>query len=399
MDTTTALLIEAERYIELEDADRAAVCFKTALDLDESHSPLPSVGLARIALMVGRVEDAQRLLDHVLQQHPKCAEALTYRGVVADAREDAEGALKYLERAVAQRGDFVPALANLGRVQGQLGRWQDALRSFKRASELAPGKADLVPLLALAAARTGDHGEAIRALVPHLEQNPNHIDGIVTLADVLVDAKMITQAADLLANAVSRFPAVAVLHARQSSLALRSGNLALAREAAERQVSLTPGDEDALLYAATLDMMELDLNKAEARVQQVLAINQANWRAHYQLGLIYDALKIRHAAKVAYGVAMRCGPKAWQPRNNLATLLLEERTPAAAREALSLLNEALTLGPVEELLDVHYNLALAFWQLGELKNSEQAAREVARSPRNCSVVTNAKRFLQNFATV
>ncbi len=394
---TTALLLEAERYLEDEDVDRAAECFHQANELEKGRAPLPAVGLARVALILGRLDDAQRILEHVLRRHPTSAEALTYRGVVADARQTPKVALQYLERAVAVDATYAPAHANLGRVRGQLGQWPEALRAFRAAQALAPEHPPLVPLLALAAVRTGALKEAIEVLTTHLEQTPNHLDAIVALVDALVEANLVEHATELLANAVERMPQVAVLHARQSTLALRRGNLPLARSAAARHVALTPTDEDALLYAATLELMARNLEQAENHVQRVLELDQGNWRAHYQLGLIYDALRLKGPARVAYRMAMKHGPRAWQPRNNLAVLLLEEHRGAAAREALTLLEEALALGADRDAPDARYNLALAHWQLGETRASENAARQAARATVDSPVVASAKRFLGNFS--
>jgi tetratricopeptide (TPR) repeat protein len=397
MTTIAPLLIEAERSLEQDFIDRAAALYQRALELDQERSPLPTIGLGRVALLLGKLDEAQALLDHALSLHPHSVEALTYRGVVADARRNFNAAVRYFERALSLDSRYSPAHSNMGRVLAQLGRWPQALKSFRTALALSPMQHALMPLLATAAVRAGEIGEAIQVLTRMLQHRPDHIDGIVTLADVLMEAKLGEFAAELLANAVDRLPQVPVLYARQSAVALRRGDLKLARLAAERHLALTPNDEEALLYAATLDLMKRDVERAERRVQHALSLNPGSWRAHYQLGLIYDALRMRDPAKAAYRNAIAHGPKAWEPRNNLATMLLEERTPASSREARLLLEQALALGPTADTLDARYNLALAHWQLGEKGASERAAREVAAVPVERPVVSNARRFLKNFA--
>jgi Flp pilus assembly protein TadD len=105
-------------------------------------------------------------------------------------------------------------------------------------------------------------------------------------------------------------------------------------------------------------------------------------------------MRLFSAARVAYRMAISNGPKAWQPRNNLAVLMLEEK--GGAKEAKALLLEALALGSLSETLEARYNLALACWKLGEMGAAEHAAREVAASPLELPVVANAKRFLTHF---
>jgi tetratricopeptide (TPR) repeat protein len=286
---------------------------------------------------------------------------------------------------------------NLGRVCAQLGRWHEALTALRAAREMAPEQRELVTLLAVAAVRCGELPEAMGLLSKRLQTAPNDVDALVTLADVLVEANKLELALELLANALERLPSSPILHARQSAIALRNGNLQLARSAAARQLALTPEDLEAQLYAATLDLMKLDFASAEGRVLKVLELNPRYWRAHYQLGMIYEAMRLTGAAKVAYRMALSNGPKAWQPRNNLAVLLLGEK--GGAREAKVLLQEALALGRPDETLEARYNFALACWKLGEKGASERAAREVAARPNDLPVVVNARRFLKHFTGV
>jgi Flp pilus assembly protein TadD len=111
--------------------------------------------------------------------------------------------------------------------------------------------------------------------------------------------------------------------------------------------------------------------------------------------MIYEAMRLFSAARVAYRMAISNGPRAWQPLNNLAVLLLEEN--GGAREAKHLLQEALALGPPSDTLEARYNLALACFKLGELGSAERAAREVAETNADLPAVSNARRFLKNLA--
>lgn len=391
---TTALLFEAERYLALEDADRAAECLKQANALEHGHAPLPFVGLGRVALLLGRLDDAERLIEHALRLDPTSPQALTFHGVIAEARSELTTARSRLERALTADPTYAPAHLNLGRVLGQLRRWPEALAALHEALSLSPALLPAAPMLAVAAVRADAPERAIGPLTRLLEQHPSHVDALVTLADVLVSCDLAEHAQRLLANAVERLPGVPVLHARQSSLALRCGDLPLARAAVERQLALAPNDHEALRYAASLALMARDLDQAERLALQVLATQPADWRAHHLLGTVYDALRLRGPAMVAFRAAIRHEPQAWQPRSNLAALLLEERSAPAAAEAKRHLEEALAVGPSEETLEARYNLALAHWQLGERAEAERTAKAVATSPSERPFVAVARSFLE-----
>jgi tetratricopeptide (TPR) repeat protein len=396
MNTIAPLLTEAENALVQNELDRAAGLYARALELDEDRSPLPSLGLARVALLLGKIPEALVLTHEVLSRCPNSVEALTLRGSIEDAVSDSAEALRWYEKAVRTDGTYAPARLNLGRAYASLKRWNDAIREFRKGLELAPSQTDAVPMFAVVLIRAGQAPEAIRVLTLQLQRSPDHIDSLVTLADALVEEHHPQLAAELLANSCERLPTSPVLHARRSALALRMGNLPLARTSVDQQLRLTPNDAEAAMFAANLAMMALDFDDAERRIQAALAASPYNWRAHYQLGMLYEALRLRTPALVAYRTAIAYGKDAWEPRNNLASLLLEFKTRSAALEARDVLEQALVSMPPKEALPVRFNLALAYWQLGEKNLSERNARSVAQSKTPLPVVTEAKRFLKNF---
>ena len=59
------LLIEAERYLVEKDVDRAAEIYVHAQQQCAGRSPMPLVGLARIAILMQNFDDARQLLEGV----------------------------------------------------------------------------------------------------------------------------------------------------------------------------------------------------------------------------------------------------------------------------------------------------------------------------------------------
>lgn len=391
MITIAPLLTEAENYLARKDLDRAAELYRRAHELDQGHSPLPVIGLARVALALGKTDKAIELLDAVLARHPSRVEALTFRAVADEVKGDKARALSRLEKAVQVDRTYVPAWTNLGRLLAQDARWSEARSAFHTANELAPGQTDVQVLETVAAFRSGDVNGAGALLTRAVLNDPSHVDAVITLADVLVETKQFELADEVLANAQKRLPKVPVIPARRSALALRRGDVAAATEHVRTQLSLAPEDADAWRFAAMLAVTRKDFDDAERCTQKALALKPNDWRCHHQLGCIYDALRLREPAKVAYRRAIELGG-GWEPANNLGVLLMEGGSKAELLEAKERLAAAVQRFP--SATRARYNLALVYAKLGDRPASEREAREVVRrGPAEDSCVADAKRLV------
>lgn len=389
------LLTEAERYLVMKDVDRAAELFVQAQAQCAGRSPLPWVGLARIALLTRRFEDAGRLLDAVITQHPRCAEALTFRGVVEEAGGRVLTAIEFHERALQVDPTLAVAHANLGRLHALHHRWDLSAASYQLAFQHGATSVEVKVQLGTALFRARRTTEALKVLALTVQAHPKHLDALLTLADALVETGALELAGELLDNAAPRLPEEALIASRRAAVALRQKDLVAARKEAWRHTALAPKDEEAWLFAAVVDTMQLRFDTAEKALKQVLKLNPKSWRAHYHLGGIFDALKDINAAKKSYRAAIACEPLAWEPLNNLAIMLLEEGTPAALTEARSLLDRAIRLGTRGDAILVRYNLALACYRLGDLPGTRRAAQELLKlAPTDHPMATEAHRVLK-----
>lgn len=389
------LLTEAERYLMDKDVDRAAELYQQAHKHAGTLSPLPIVGLARIAILTGRTDDAQALLDHVLLTHPQCAEAIVFRGVVEESKGHLTEALAAYTKAIAVDSELAVAHVNLGRALALLHRWSEAVASYQLGIRCGARGADLQVQLGTAFFRAGNHGDALKLLTLTVQAYPQHLDALLTLADVLVETGGLSLAAQLLDNAAARMPSVALIASRRKSIALRQKDLEGARAEAWRHTRIAPKDEEAWLFAAVVDTMVLRFDSAEQALRQVLKLNAKNWRAHYHLGGLFDALKDARQAKESYRAAISCEPQAWEPLNNLGTLLLEEGTPSALAEARTLLERAVRLNAKPAALLSRYNLALVCYKLGDTASTRQAAKELLKlAPPTHPMAQEAHRVLR-----
>ncbi len=398
MSSISPLLFEAENALVQLELERAAVIYARAQALDPD-SPLPRIGIARIALAAGRFADGAALLDVLLSRTPASVEALTIRGLVAEKMGDAMLATTCFERALQHLPDCGPALFSLGRVLSQQQRWSEAARHLRRATELMPGVPEVSVAYATAAFKLGTLSEAVAVLRCCIKNSPYFVGGYTTLADVLVESGKLELADTLLASAEARFSRQAIFPAKRALIAMRRGDVADALVHARRQAVLTPADDEGWLLIAVLELSTLNVGGAEAAVHEVLRRNPKSWRAHYQLGRLYETLRLIDLAQHAYRNATLLAPAEWQPKNTLATLLLETETVAATNEARALLEQAVACAPHDERFMAQLNLAIACYKLGERAASERHAHEAMKTaPPSHPVGETARRFLNNFAS-
>lgn len=389
------LLVEAERYLVEKDVDRAAELYVRAQAQCAGRSPMPLVGLARIALLMQKPDEAQQLLDGVVTLFPRCAEALTLRGVVEEAGGRLDDALAFHARALTLEPTLALAHLNQGRTSALLHRWDRAAASFQLALQHGAASPDLKVQLGTALFRAHRTTEALKVLALTVQAHPRHLDAVLTLADALVETGALDLAAELLDNATPRLPDAPLIASRRAAIALRQKDLEAAAREAWRHTMLAPNDEEAWLFAAVIDTMRLRFDSAERALKRVLRINPKNARAHYHLGGLFDAVKDKAAAKKSYRAAIECDELAWEPLNNLAIMLLEEGTPKSLAEARALLDRAIRLGTRGDAIVVRYNLALACFRLGDLEGTRRAAQELLKlAPADHPMANEAHRVLK-----
>lgn len=389
------LLTEAERYLTENDLDRAAVLFAHAHKVCNASQPLPMVGLARVAILMRRFAEATTIIDAAIAKFPACAEALTTRGVICEIEGHANEAIALHSRALLLDPRLGQAHFNLGRCYAQLSRWDLASASFRLALQHGAQGPVVKTALGTALFHARRTTEALKVLTLTVNAHPNHLDAIVTLADALVETGALGLAAQLLDNATPRLPKEPVIASRRAAIALRMKDLEEASKEAWRTTTLAPKDEEAWLFAAVIDSMRLRFDTAEKALKTVLRLSPNNWRAHYHLGGLSDALKDKAHAKKCYRAAINANPHAWEPLNNLAIMLLEEGSKRATDEAKTLLERAVRNGVTRDAIVTHYNLALAHLKLGDSYSARRVAKQLLElAPAEHPMAGEAQRLLK-----
>ncbi len=117
----------------------------------------------------GRAHDARALLEQIVQQEPKVAEAHRLLGLARRAVNDMAGAEAALIQAVALDRKNVEALVGLAEVQALRGQPDAAEKGFRAALALNRRNADAARGLSAVLSAKGRHTEALQATTPLYE--------------------------------------------------------------------------------------------------------------------------------------------------------------------------------------------------------------------------------------
>ncbi|MEK7676495.1 MAG: tetratricopeptide repeat protein [Verrucomicrobiota bacterium] len=139
---------------------------------------------AHALLASGRLNEAARLSDRLVQEHPTYAETWLVLGRLELLRKDFPAAEQSLRRHLGLSRQSTQGLFQLGLALLNQNRFADAADTFLKATEL---KADFGPAFfnrGLALVRAGLRREAIPAFRESIRHNPEHIDSYLLLADL-----------------------------------------------------------------------------------------------------------------------------------------------------------------------------------------------------------------------
>ncbi|MBF0335562.1 MAG: glycosyltransferase family protein [Alphaproteobacteria bacterium] len=225
---------------------------------------------ALAAHQAGRLDEARRGYDDILQGDPLHAGALHLLGVLSHQSGHAAGAIDLVRRAVDVKPDYAEAHANLGVILQAAGHLAEAEESLRNAVVCDPGSAQHLTCLGVASQANGKAAEAAFCHRHALRVDAGHAD------------------------AWSNW-----------GIALKSlGQLDEAERAYRRALALRPGHADALVNLGTLLEARDRLDEAVDCWRQALDSQPGHADAWSNLGSALQALDRPDEAVAAYDRAL-----------------------------------------------------------------------------------------------
>lgn len=147
----------------------ASQAYRKAVEIYHNY-PDAQYGLGRMALRLGRLDEAEDALREALTLKPELHQAHTELGSVHYRRGDYnKAALEYKDALKADANDPV-ARYNLGNAYRNLGKAKDAVAEYERVLELEPEYVDCYYNMALAYEDLGKIEEAVAAYDKFIEK-------------------------------------------------------------------------------------------------------------------------------------------------------------------------------------------------------------------------------------
>lgn len=201
----------------------------------------------------GRLGEAEKLYEQVLERDPRHAEALHLLGLLHSERGSHERALELGRRSIVEKPDRAAFHRSLGETLRRAGRLDEAIASYDAALARAPGEPRYFHERAILLEETGRLEDAVAGYRSALEVEPENAATWADLAGALRRLARDDEAEPAIENALARNP-------DQPDLHYNLGNL---RRAASR---VRPA------IASYLRALELDPDLVPALVNLALAL-------------------------------------------------------------------------------------------------------------------------------
>lgn len=365
----------AELYEKTGEDDKSIGALEGMLSLDPDNRQVMNL-LTEFYMRRGRLEEAHKIADEFLISYPDDAELLELKGRIYLTGKDYKNAAGYYSQLVKNPDILFTAKLRIAH--------EFFIASLKD-SGLIPDVKNLFVILdkdtltwevnmylgAIALEEKND-STAIDYFEKVTELAPWNAEGWIRLGGTLFDNKKYERAAQLLLNAVERFPEDFTI---QFILGLSFAQSDKDKEAEKylgRAVELNPSDIQALsAYGYTLSRLKRN-NDAVAYMNKALAIDPLNTNLLGTLGLIYDALGNHAASDSLYEKVLEIDPENALVYNNYAYALSKRNT--RLEEALEMITKALLSEP-----DNSAYLDTKGWILFQMGNYDEAEKYITRA--------------------
>jgi tetratricopeptide (TPR) repeat protein len=255
----------------------AEAAFRKALACQADHVGAINQ-LGALLLERGDPEGAASYLERAIALAPRAAEPRFWMALACEARGRSDEALNRLLAVTRQTPDFIPAHIHAARLLGAQGALADAVRHYRRWTELAPESAIAHTELGLALTRLGELEEARGVLTRALALDPDDERAVACMASLMEHRGEVEPAWALLGPRVEAGTAGPDAVAVFAAVAPRLDRTAQALDLIERALAddaLDPPRREALHFAAgNLCDRSKDYDRAFAHYEKANALRR-----------------------------------------------------------------------------------------------------------------------------
>jgi len=309
----------------------------------------------------GKLNEAARIYEAVLQQDPRNANAYNLLSMIASASGEPARAVELLRQAVMHDGGQPVFHANLGEAYRSLGQIKDAIDSYSCAMTLAPDRYEF------------------------------HAN----LGTLLQQAGMLDQALNAYRRAAQLQPNSAEVQFNLGTALQQQGKLHLAATHYEQALQLKPNYLAALLNLGAIRKTEANLPAAQQCYESALKLGDNSASTHYNLGNVYQLQLRLDDAIAAYQRALNIQPDHAEAWCNFGNALREKRQ---LKDASACLQRATELRP--DLAAAWSNWGVVLHDLCRMSDAKNALdRALALEPQKAEFHQNMGSLLRDMGQV
>ena len=393
-----------EYYNNVGDADKALVEFATLVK-EHPEDLGTKDDYVRLLLSRGKLDDAKRLNDEVLETAPNDSNAQIIRGTMLNSQGKFDDAARILESAVKNAPKSAEGHYQLGVALNGTAGLERAAQEWFQAAKLAPGKIEVQLALSQYARKKGDRQLLEKTAEQIIEQDPSDPRGYILRAEseekhaemAEADLKKAIQMAPQSAvgysalgkflqgqgkedearnyyeQALDRDPAYFEPVAGLAGILMRQGQNLKALERVQAQAAKVPNSDALFALLGGLQVANKDLGGAEVSLQKSTQLNPAN----------IDAIILLSKVEMARGEGDRALATAYQSINRNPRDVTEyffagtmEELRGNVQKAGEVYRKALEIDP--NYAPAANNLAYLMLQNGEDINAALSLAQIAR---------------------
>ncbi len=252
----------ATEYLNRKDYQTALKHYQTAVSLRPEHAIFRN-NLGRLYGVLGELEKAQEELTKAVQLNPSLAEALNNLGIVYYQKQQYEKAAWLFALSDKRRADARVSF-NLAKAQLQLGYFEKAQASLRKAIQLQPDYADAYRELGGLLRKQGNDDGALYVFFTLLARKPDAADAHCNIGAIYYDRAQYEKAAAALKQGLALNPQLPQAYFILADCYVKLNNLPRAAETYERACAHNGQNAEvfyraALLYGRSLQQQEKSL--------------------------------------------------------------------------------------------------------------------------------------------
>lgn len=337
--------------------------YQQVLDDDPTH-PVALHFLGVIALQSGKHEQAVELITKAISIKPDFAEAYNNLGTALKALRRYDEAISAYQQSLIFKPDFTDAHYNLGFLMQQMNRPGEAVSHFHQVIAIHPNRVDAHGGLGLAYKALGRLNEAVASYQKALTHRPDSVSLCIELGLLLQQSGDPEGAVGIYKKILMIQPDHANALFNLGKLYHELGQLNASVESYQKGLHANPERADALcnLGLALQDLGRMD--EALASYHQAITINPGLLEAHYNLGNALQSRKKLNEAILSYQKALEINPGFVQALNNIGAALNDL---GRLDEAVEIYQSVLQDKP--DYAEGHNNLGNSLFSLGDIEAS------------------------------